>query len=166
MHSVASAFRRKKPLTIQEIAMKTIGVAALVLCGVLALAAPVRAQVTLNSLRIGAVNTEALAKFYQAAFGMQETNRLQAGGGPEIFLNFGATPDAAKANPGLRLVIMHRDSDDLKDPVPHIIFNVTDMTATVAALKAAGGSMQGDARPFGNRSEELRVGKACRTRST
>ena len=23
--------------------------------------------------------------------------------------------------------IMHRDSDDLKDPVPHIIFNVTDM---------------------------------------
>ena len=96
------------------------------------------------------MNTEALAKFYQSAFGMQEVNRLQAGGGPEIFLNFGATADAAKANAGLRLVIMHRDSDDLKDPVPHIIFNVTDMAATVAALKAAGGSMAGDARPFGN----------------
>ena len=130
--------------------MKTIGSAILVLCGVLAVTAPAHADVTLNSVRIGAMNTEALAKFYQAAFGMQETNRLQAGGGPEIFLNFGATPDAAKANPGLRLVIMHRDADDLKDPVPHIIFNVTDMTATVAALKAAGGSMQGDARPFGN----------------
>jgi len=130
--------------------MKTIGTAILILCGVLAATAPAHADVTLNSVRIGAVNTEALAKFYQAAFGMQETNRLQAGGGPEIFLNFGATPDAAKANPGLRLVIMHRDSDDLKDPVPHIIFNVTDMAATVAALKAAGGSMQGDARPFGN----------------
>jgi predicted enzyme related to lactoylglutathione lyase len=130
--------------------MKRIGIAILALCGVLALTAPARADVTLNSVRIGAVNTEALAKFYQAAFGMQEVNRLQAGGGPEIFLNFGATADAAKANPGLRLVIMHRDSDDLKDSVPHIIFNVTDMAATVAALKAAGGSMAGDARPFGN----------------
>ena len=130
--------------------MKTIGTAILILCGVLAATAPAHADVTLNSVRIGAVNTEALAKFYQTAFGMQETNRLQAGGGPEIFLNFGATADAAKANPGLRLVIMHRDADDLKDPIPHIIFNVTDMTATVAALKAAGGSMQGDARPFGN----------------
>jgi len=130
--------------------MKRIGIAILALCGVLALTAPARADVTLNSVRIGAVNTEALAKFYQAAFGMQEVNRLQAGGGPEIFLNFGATADAAKANPGLRLVIMHRDSDDLKDSVPHIIFNVTDMAATVAAVKAAGGSMAGDARPFGN----------------
>ena len=130
--------------------MKRIGKAVLILCGVVALTTPARADVTLNSVRIGAVNTEALAKFYQAAFGMQEVNRLQAGGGPEIFLNFGATADAAKANPGLRLVIMHRDSDDLKDSVPHIIFNVTDMTATVAALKAAGGSMTGDPRPFGN----------------
>ena len=130
--------------------MKRIGIATLVLCGALAITAPARADVTLNSLRIGAVNTESLAKFYQAAFGMQEVNRLQAGGGPEIFLNFGATADAAKANPGLRLVIMHRDSDDLKDPVPHIIFNVTDMAGTVTALKAAGGSMAGDPRPFGN----------------
>jgi predicted enzyme related to lactoylglutathione lyase len=118
-------------------------------CAVLLLAAPARAQVTMNSLRIGAVNTEALAKFYQAAFGMQEVNRLQAGGGPEIFLNFGATVDAAKANRGVPLVLMHRDSDALQDPIPHIIFNVTDMTATVAALKAAGGSMTGDPRPFG-----------------
>ena len=130
--------------------MKSIGIATLILCSLLATTTAARADVTLNSLRIGAVNTEALAKFYQAAFGMQEVNRLQAGGGPEIFLNFGATADAAKANPGLRLVIMHRDSDDLKDPIPHVIFNVTDMTATVAALTAAGGSMTGDPRPFGN----------------
>jgi predicted enzyme related to lactoylglutathione lyase len=119
------------------------------LCAVVLMAAPARAQVTMNSLRIGAVNTEALAKFYSAAFGMQETNRLQAGGGPEIFLNFGATVDAAKANRGAPLVIMHRDSDALQDPIPHIIFNVTDMASTVAALKAAGGSMSGDPRPFG-----------------
>ena len=108
------------------------------------------AQVTLNSVRVGAKDTAALAKFYQAAFGMQEVNRIGAGAGPEIFVNFGATVDAAKANKSEPIVIMHRDSDDLKDPVPHIIFNVKDMAATVAAIKAAGGSMAGDPRPFGN----------------
>jgi len=41
------------------------------------------------------------------------------------------------------IVIMHRDSDDLKDPIAHVILNVKDMAATVSAIKAAGGSMTG-----------------------
>ncbi len=114
------------------------------------LAGAAQAQVTLNSVRVGAKDTVALAKFYQAAFGMQETNRINAQGGPEVFVNFGATPEAAKANKSEPVVLMHRDSDDLKDPIAHIIFNVKDMTATVAAIKAAGGSMAGDPRPYGN----------------
>jgi predicted enzyme related to lactoylglutathione lyase len=118
--------------------------------------------VTLNSVRVAAKDTVALAQFYSKAFGMQEVNRLNAQGGPEIFLNFGATVDAAKANPGLRLVLMHRDSDALKDPIPHIIFNVTDMNATVAALKAAGGTMQADPKPFGNTG--LVIGRASSVR--
>ncbi len=56
--------------------------------------------------------------------------------------------DAAKANKAEPIVIMHRDSDDLKDPVPHIIFNVKDMVATVAAIKAAGGSMASEPSKF------------------
>jgi predicted enzyme related to lactoylglutathione lyase len=36
------------------------------------------AQVTLNSVRIAAKDTVAVAKFYQAAFGMQEVNRIDA----------------------------------------------------------------------------------------
>jgi predicted enzyme related to lactoylglutathione lyase len=107
-----------------------------------------RADVTMNSVRIAAVDTEALAKFYQSAFGMQEVNRINVPGGPEIFVNFGATTDAAKANKGLPIVIMHRDSNAVKDPVAHVILNVTDMTATVAAIKSAGGSMNGEPRPF------------------
>jgi predicted enzyme related to lactoylglutathione lyase len=107
------------------------------------------AQVTLNAVRIGAKDGAALEKFYEAAFGMQEVNQIKAPGGPEFFVNFGATPEAAKAEKSLPIVIMHRDSDDLKDPVPHVILNVTDMAATVAAIKAAGGSMAGDPRPFG-----------------
>ena len=58
------------------------------------------ADVTLNSVRIAAADTVALAKFYQSAFGMQEVNRIAVAAGPEIFVNFGATVDAAKANRG------------------------------------------------------------------
>ena len=119
-------------------------------CAALLAAGAVNAQVTLNSVRIGAKDTEALAKFYKAAFGMQETNRINAQGGPEIFVNFGATVDAAKANKAEPIVIMHRDSDDVKDPIAHVILNVKDMTATVAAIKAAGGKMDGEPRPYGN----------------
>ncbi len=108
------------------------------------------AEVTLNSVRVAAADQTALARFYQSAFGMHEVNRLDTPSGPEFFLNFGATADAAKANKNQPLVIMHRDSNAIADPIAHVIFNVTDMTATVAAVKAAGGSMAGDPRPYGN----------------
>ena len=109
-----------------------------------------RAEVTLNSVRVAAADTVAVAKFYQSAFGMQEVNRIDVPGGPEIFVNFGATADQAKANKGMPIVIMHRDSDAAKDPIAHVILNVTDMNATVAAIKAAGGSLDGEPRPFRN----------------
>jgi predicted enzyme related to lactoylglutathione lyase len=135
--------------------MKRTNTTAIAVSAALLLASAAHAQtplnsVTLNSVRIAAKDTVALAKFYQAAFGMQEINRIAAAGGPEIFVNFGATIDAAKANKSEPIVIMHRDSDDLKDPIAHVILNVKDMTATVAAIKAAGGSMTGDPRPYGN----------------
>src|SRR5215472_3048076 len=133
-----------------EISMKRICTTAMAVFAVSLLASAAPAQVTLNSVRIGAKDTVALAQFYHAAFGMQEVNRIDAPGGPEIFVNFGGTIDAAKANKAEPIVIMHRDSDDLKDPIAHVILNVKDMPATVAAIKAAGGSMTGDPRPFGN----------------
>jgi predicted enzyme related to lactoylglutathione lyase len=123
---------------------------AITLSAALFLASAASAQVTLNSVRVGAKDTAALAKFYQSAFGMQEVNRINSPGGAEIFVNFGATADAAKANKSEPIVIMHRDSDDLKDSIPHVILNVKDMAATVAAVKSAGGSMAGDPRPYGN----------------
>lgn len=116
----------------------------------LLIAGAAQAQVTLNSVRIGAKDTAALAKFYESAFGMQEVNRIEAPAGPEIFVNFGATADAAKANKGEPIVIMHRDSDEVKDPIAHVILNVKNMAATVAAIKAAGGMTAGDPRPFRN----------------
>jgi predicted enzyme related to lactoylglutathione lyase len=130
--------------------MRRIYTTVIAVTAVLLLASTTHAQVTLNSVRVGTQDTAALAKFYEAAFGMQEVNRINVPGGAEIFVNFGATTDAAKANKSAPIVITHRDSDDLKDPIAHVILDVKDMTATVAAVKAAGGSMAGDPRPFGN----------------
>jgi predicted enzyme related to lactoylglutathione lyase len=118
--------------------------AALLVAGV------VHAQASLDSVRIEAKDTIALARFYQAVFGMLEVNRVVNPRGIEVFVNFGATVEAAKANKNPRMILFHRDSDDVKDPTTHVIFSVKDMAATVAAIKAAGGTMTGDPRPFGN----------------
>ena len=116
----------------------------------LLLAGGAHAQVSLDSVRIEAKDTVALAKFYREAFGMQEVNRIENPGGTEVFVNFGVTVEAAKANKNPQMILFHRDSDDVKDPTTHVIFLVKDMTMTVAALKAAGGTMTGDPRPFRN----------------
>ena len=130
--------------------MKKMAMMAMGVCAALLVSAAARAEVTMNSVRVAAVDTESLARFYKSAFAMQEVNRIAVPGGPEIFVNFGATAEAAKANRGLPIVLMHRDSDATMDPIAHVILNVTDMTATVAAIKAAGGTMTGEPRPFGN----------------
>jgi predicted enzyme related to lactoylglutathione lyase len=119
----------------------------------MALAAPALAQVSLNGVRVGAKDPAAVAKFYQAAFGMQEVQRIQNPQMLEIMLNFGATPAAAQAtrarNGGGDIVIMQRATDDVKDELPHVVLNVANMTSVVAALKAAGGRMEREPFEFG-----------------
>jgi len=117
---------------------------------VLAVALGAEAGVTLNSARVGGPDVEALGKFYQAAFGLKEVNRLSFPGGAELFFNFGDSVDAAKANTAAQIVIMHTAAPNSEDPVPHLIFTVTDAAATAAAVKKAGGTMDGDPKPFGN----------------
>ena len=117
----------------------------------LAVAFGAEAAVTLNSARVGGPDVEALGKFYAAAFGLKEVNRLNASGGPELFFNFGDSVDAAKANKAAQIVIMHADAKaNANDSVPHLIFNVTDAAATADAVKKAGGKMASDPKPFGN----------------
>jgi predicted enzyme related to lactoylglutathione lyase len=130
--------------------MKRLYITGMAISAALLLASAAHAQASLDSVRIAAKDTVTLAKFYQAVFGMQEVNRVVNPGGTEVFVNFGATVEAAKANKNPLMILFHRDSDDVKDPIPHVIFAVKDMPATVAAVKAAGGTMTGDPRPFGN----------------
>jgi predicted enzyme related to lactoylglutathione lyase len=115
----------------------------------LSVAAAAHAGVTLNSARVGGKDAVALGKFYEAAFGLKEVNRLTFPGGVEVFLNFGDTVEAAKANKAAQVVIMQAEPA-AKDTVPHLILNVTDIAATAAAVKAAGGTMDREPAPFGN----------------
>ena len=129
--------------------MKRIYATVIAFTAALLCAGSAHAQAALNGVRICAQDPVALAKFYEAAFGMSETVRLDSPAGAEIILNFGATVDAAKANKGTPIVISHHDSDDPKDPTAHLIFNVPDIAATVAAIKAAGGSIVSEPRDIG-----------------
>jgi len=115
----------------------------------LLLAGAAQADVSLFASRVGATDVAATAKFYQAAFGLKEVNRIETPNFLEIMLNFGDSVDAAKKSANAQVVIMQRASDDTKDTMPHLIFGVTDMAATVAAVKAAGGKMDGEPREFG-----------------
>jgi predicted enzyme related to lactoylglutathione lyase len=113
------------------------------------LAANAQAGTTLAAARIGAVDVEGVAKFYKSSFGMQEFMRLDLPEIKEIMLNFGDTVEAAKANPNPWIVIMGRPSNDVKE-VPHLVLYVSDMKATVAAIKAAGGTVEGVPSAFGD----------------
>ena len=117
---------------------------------VLLLTGTVQAGVTLNAARIGAVDVPALGDFYKAAFGLHEVNRLEFPGMVEIMLNFGDTVEAAKANKNAQLVIMSTGSVTEADPVPHLIFSVTDIKEIVSAVGAAGGKVDGDPQQFGD----------------
>jgi predicted enzyme related to lactoylglutathione lyase len=99
--------------------------------------------------RVAAVDVPKLAKFYEAAFGLREINRLEMPNLFEIMMNFGESADAARKNPSPQIILMRRESDDIKDTVPHLILNVTDIAATVAAVKAAGGKIAEEPRAFG-----------------
>jgi predicted enzyme related to lactoylglutathione lyase len=128
--------------------MKRLLASSMAIVAALAMACGAQAQMALDSVRIAAKDTVALARFYHAAFGMQEVNRIENPGGTEVFVNFGATVEAAKANKNPLMILFHRESDDVKDPVAHVIISVKNMGASVAAVKAAGGTMAGDPRPF------------------
>ena len=130
--------------------------AALALCAV-----PAFADVSLNGVRVGAKDAAAVAKFYMDTFGMQEVQRIGTGTGLEVMLNFGKTPADAQANRtklgGSDIVVMSRASDDAKDEIAHVVLNITDMDATVKALKAAGGKMEREPFVYGG---TIKIGMA------
>ena len=105
--------------------------------------ASVHADVTVLAVRLGAKDVVALAKFYDAAFGLKEIDRV---GQPptEIIMRYGATVAAAKAGSSPEFLVARRDPGAASDAITHAIFHVSDLGATVRAAKAAGAMLKGD----------------------
>jgi predicted enzyme related to lactoylglutathione lyase len=103
---------------------------------------PAPADVTVLAVRLGAKDVVALAKFYEAAFGLKEIDRV---GQPttEIIMRYGATVAAAKAGSSPEFLLTRRESA-ATDPMPHAVFHVSDLAATVTAAKNAGATLKGD----------------------
>jgi predicted enzyme related to lactoylglutathione lyase len=106
----------------------------------------VHADVTVLAVRLGAKDVVALAKFYDAAFGLKEID--QVGQPPtEIIMRYGATVAAAKAGSSPEFLVAHRDSGAANDPITHAIFHVSDIRAALRAAKAAGATVKSDVAP-------------------
>src|SRR6476659_7357030 len=100
-----------------------------------ALVIDARAQVTVLAGRLGANDVVALAKFYDAAFGLKEIDRV---GNPatEIIMRYGATVAEAKSGASPEFLLLKREATAAKDPMHHAILRVSDIKASVAAAKA------------------------------
>ena len=86
--------------------MKRLYTSVMAISAALLFAGAVCAQASsLDSVRIEAKDTIALAKFYQAVFGMQEVSRVVNPGGVEVNVNYGATVEAAKSNRKTRMIL-------------------------------------------------------------
>jgi predicted enzyme related to lactoylglutathione lyase len=102
-----------------------------------------QAENTVLAVRLGASDVPALAKFYETAFGLKEIDHV---GEPptEIIMRYGATVAAAKAGSSPEFLVAKRDAGASSDQMPHAIFHVSDIAATLAAAKAAGATVRSD----------------------
>lgn len=102
-----------------------------------------QADATVLAVRLGANDVVALAKFYDTAFGLKQID--QVGSPPtEIIMRYGATVAAAKAGSSPEFLVQLREPGTAKDAMAHAIFHVSDLAATLAAAKAAGGTLEGE----------------------
>jgi predicted enzyme related to lactoylglutathione lyase len=95
------------------------------------------------AVRLGAKDAPALAKFYEATFGLKVID--QVGTPPtEVIMRYGATVAAAKAGNSPEFLVAKRGPGDAAGSIAHAIFQVSDIAATVKAAKAAGATLKGD----------------------
>jgi predicted enzyme related to lactoylglutathione lyase len=106
----------------------------------------VQADSSVLAVRLGAKDVVALAKFYDAAFGLKQIDKVADNGGAttEIIMRYGSTVAAAKAGNSPEFLVAKREGGDTANSMAHAIFHVSDIDATVAAAKAAGATMKGE----------------------
>ena len=95
-----------------------------------------------RAIRVLATDPEALAIFYEKAFGMSETRRpMNTPTFKEIVVNTGATAAEAQAAASTPIVIATRPKDAPAGALASLILEVPDIEKAIAAVKANGGSL-------------------------
>jgi predicted enzyme related to lactoylglutathione lyase len=121
-----------------------------------AMTAPALAQETgvqVRSIRVLASDVEALAAFYEKAFGMSETRRpANTATFKEIVINSGSTAALAKASKATPLVIATRGKDMPAGAMAALILGVPDMDKAIERATAAGAKLM---RPVAKSAEGL-----------
>ncbi|SRR5579883_2896485 len=106
-----------------------------------------------RSIRVLATDPEAIAVFYEKAFGMSEIRRpANSPTFKEILINTGSTAEKAKASATIPIVIATRGKGMAAGAMASLILGVPDLDAAIAAVKANGGSLM---RPPGKSEEGL-----------
>ena len=129
--------------------------AALAAC-VLAAATAAMAQesgIRVRSIRVLATDPEAVATFYEKAFGMSETRRpANTATFKEIVINSGTTADLAKKATTTAIVIATRPKDAPAGAMASLILQVPNLEKAIESAKANGGTLM---RPAAKTREGL-----------
>ena len=129
--------------------------AALAAC-VLAAATAATAQesgIRVRSIRVLATDPEAVATFYEKAFGMSETRRpANTATFKEIVINSGTTADLAKKATTTPIVIATRPKDAPPGAMASLILQVPNLEKAIESAKANGGTLM---RPAAKTGEGL-----------
>jgi predicted enzyme related to lactoylglutathione lyase len=88
-----------------------------------------------------ATDPEAIAAFYEKAFGMSETGRpVNTATFKEILINSGSTVEKAKMAATTPIVIATRPKDSPNALMPSLILQVPDLDKAIESVKANGGT--------------------------
>ena len=106
-----------------------------------------------RSIRVLATDPEAIATFYEKAFGMAETRRAaNSATFKEIIINSGSTADMAKKATTTPIVIATRPKDAPPGAMASLILQVPNLDKAIESAKANGGTLM---RPAAKSGEDL-----------
>jgi predicted enzyme related to lactoylglutathione lyase len=95
-----------------------------------------------RAVRVLAADPDALATFYEKAFGMSEIGRpANSATSKEIRINAGSTVEIAKTATTAPVVIMTRPKDTPVGFMATLILQVPDVDKAIATVKANGGTL-------------------------
>ena len=129
--------------------------AALAAC-ILAAATMAIAQesgIRVRSIRVLATDPEAVATFYEKAFGMSETSRpANTATFKEIIINSGSTADVARKATTTAIVVATRPKEAPSGAMASLILQVPNLDKAIESAKANGGTLM---RPAAKTGEGL-----------